>query len=109
MEMTAMIWAMEHISQMQTFQCSVTTNPWKHHERNTDKTSSRIQEAFMQWDFNIKYKKGSEMPADYLSRKVVKAIDISNEDLAELQDQDKFCLSLKHCSKKLPAKKDTQN
>jgi hypothetical protein len=30
------------------------------------------------------------MPADYLSRNVVKALDISNEDLGELQDQDNF-------------------
>jgi hypothetical protein len=32
----------------------------KKHER----TTSRIQESFMQWDFEIKYKKGCEMPAD---------------------------------------------
>jgi hypothetical protein len=43
-----------------------------------------------------KKQKGSEMPADYLSRNVEKAVYISNEDQAELQDQDKFCLSLKY-------------
>ncbi len=42
----------------------------------------------MQWDFEIKYKKGIEMPADYLSRNVVEAIDMSNEDLDEKQNQD---------------------
>ena len=36
------------------------------------------------------------MPADYLSRNKVEAIDISYEDLAEMQDKDKFCASLKH-------------
>ncbi len=44
----------------------------------------------MQWDFKIKYKKGTEMPADYLIRNVVKAIDISDEDQTELQDQENF-------------------
>ncbi len=71
-----------------------------------DKTLSRIQEAFMQWDFEIKYKKGIEMPADYLSRNVVEAIDMSNEDLAEMQDQDKFCASLKHLLRKLPVEEE---
>jgi hypothetical protein len=71
-----------------------------------DKTLSRIQEAFMQWDFEIKYKKGIEMPADYLSRNVVEAIDMSNEDLAEMQNQDKFCVSLKHLLNKLPVEKE---
>ena len=41
-------------------------------------------------DFEIKSKEGNEMPADYLSRNVVEALDILNEDLAELQDQHKF-------------------
>ena len=36
----------------------------------------------MEWDFTIQYKKGSEMPADYLSRNVVESIEISDEDLA---------------------------
>jgi hypothetical protein len=48
------------------------------------------------------------MLADYLSRNVVEAIDISNEDLAELQDQDKFCSSLKHLLKKLLEKRNAQ-
>jgi hypothetical protein len=46
------------------------------------------------------------MPADYLSRNVVEAIDMSNEDLAEMQNQDKFCVSLKHLLKKLPVEKE---
>jgi hypothetical protein len=36
-----------------------------------DKTLSRIQELFVQWDLEIKHKKGREMPAEYLSRNVV--------------------------------------
>jgi hypothetical protein len=60
----------------------------------------------MQWDFEIKYKKGIEMPADYLSRNVVEAIDMSNEDLVEMQNQDKFCVSLKHLLQKFPVEKE---
>ena len=40
--------------------------------------------------------KGSEMPADYLSRNVVESIEISDEDLASLQDKDTFCKSIKN-------------
>jgi hypothetical protein len=46
------------------------------------------------------------MPANYLSRNVVEAIDMSNEDLVELQNQDKFCVSLKHLLKKMPLEKE---
>jgi hypothetical protein len=46
-------------------------------------------------DFEIKYKKGCETPADYLSRNVIEAIVISNKDLAKMPDRDKFCASLK--------------
>ena len=41
-------------------------------------------------DFKIKYKEGCEMPDDYLSRNVLKAIDISVEDLAEMQYMKNF-------------------
>jgi hypothetical protein len=61
----------------------------------------------MQWDFKIKSKKIIEMLRHYLSRNVVEALDISNEDLAELQDQDKFCSPLKHLLKKVPVEKET--
>ena len=56
-------------------------------------TSNRIKEAFMEWDFTIKYKKGSEMPADFLSRNVVESIEFSYEDLGQryvLQINQKF-------------------
>ena len=50
----------------------------------------------MEWDFTIQYKKGSEMSADYLSRNVVESIEISDEDLASMQDKDTFCKSIKN-------------
>ena len=35
------------------------------------KTLNRLQEAMLTFDFEIVYKKGSEMPADFLSRNMV--------------------------------------
>jgi len=45
------------------------TNLWRNWERST-RTLHRIQEAILEYDFEIHYKKGSEMPADYLSRNI---------------------------------------
>ena len=56
---------------------------------------SRIAEAFGQWDFEIKYKKGSEMPADFLSRNVVAPIDLSDSELQKQQDDNKMCKAIK--------------
>ena len=42
---------------------------------------SRIGGAFGLWDFETKYKKGSEMSADFLSRNVVETIDLSDSEL----------------------------
>ncbi len=84
-EMAAMIWAMEHFDKYLRGRHFTVFSGHKHLEtsgKKHDKTLSHIQEAFMQWDFEIKYKKGIEMQEDYLSRNVVEAIDMSNEDLA---------------------------
>ena len=62
----------------------------KKHERSLN----RIKEVFVELDFTIQYKKGSEMPADFLSRNVAESIEISHKDLATLQDKDIFCKSI---------------
>jgi hypothetical protein len=36
-----------------------------------DKTLNRLKQKMNEFDFIIQYKKGSEMPADYLSRNVL--------------------------------------
>ena len=59
----------------------------KKHER----TLNRIKEAFMKKDFKIQYAKGSKMPADFLSINVIQSIEISDQDLASLQEKDTFC------------------
>jgi hypothetical protein len=96
----------QYIPQRKTFTVFSDHKPLETSGKKHNKMLSRIQEAFMQWDFEIKYEEGIEMPADYLSRNVVEAIDMSNEDLAEMQDQDKFCKSLKHLLGKLPVEKE---
>ena len=48
------------------------------------------------------YKKGSEMPADYLSRNVVEVVKMSGEDLADQQDKDSFCKTIKYILKNEP-------
>jgi hypothetical protein len=59
--------------------------PLESHSKRHEKTLSRLQEAYTRRNFNIVHKKGSKMPADYLTRNVVEAIRISDEDLADKQ------------------------
>jgi hypothetical protein len=112
-EMAAMIWAMEHFDSYlrgRHFTVFSDHKPMETSEKKHDKKLSIIQEACTQWDYETKYKKVIEMPADYLSRNVVEAIDTPNEDLTDMKDQDKFCASLKHLLNKLPVeKKNTLN
>jgi hypothetical protein len=57
------------------------------------KTLNRLQTALLEQDFMIQYKKGSNMPADYLSRlpgASVSAFDPFQADLYELQMQDEI-------------------
>jgi hypothetical protein len=56
------------------------------------------------FDFKIEYKKGSEMPADFLSRNVVAAIQFDNLNLSQQQQQDPFLSLLRQflLHKKLP-------
>jgi hypothetical protein len=57
------------------------------------KTLNRLQEMMMEYSFDIIYKPGSEMPADFLSRHAVDSIGVNNEDLIAQQTNDPF---LKH-------------
>ena len=72
------------------------------------KTLNCLQEAMGRYDFEIRYKKGSEMPADYLSRNVVEAISWETHDLQTAQENDNLLKALKiSCSiKNFP---ETQN
>ena len=98
-EMAAMIWAMDHFNTYlrgHHFTVYSDHKPLETAGKKHEKTLSRIGEAFGQWDFEIKYKKGSEMPADFLSRNVVEAIDLSDSELQKEQEADILCKAIKN-------------
>jgi hypothetical protein len=52
------------------------------------KTLYRIQEAMLQYDFEIHYRKGEEMPADYMSRNILSINDdLDNIGLQQEKDE----------------------
>ncbi len=52
------------------------------------KALSQIQEAMIKYDFEIMYQKGSEMPADFLSRNVVSQLRQKCINSLQFEDQD---------------------
>ena len=62
-----------------------------------------------EFDFVIQYKNGKEMPADFLSRNVLAAIDIFNAQLPQLQQQDQFANALLKFSTHLSTYQLTQH
>jgi hypothetical protein len=63
-----------------------------------------LQEIMNTYDFDIVYKKGSEMPADYLSRNLVAAISWDALALQQAQNANPLLKALKnfHLNKELP-------
>ena len=91
LEMQGALWGIEH------FQYYLKGRPFllftdhkplvglgKVHKR----THARLRQAMLDYNFQLIYKKGDEMPADYLSRNVVSAISLSNREMEDLQDRD---------------------
>jgi RNase H-like domain found in reverse transcriptase len=67
------------------------------------KTMNRFQTALLEHNFIIQYKKGSDMPAGYLSRlpatvndPVIAAFDPFQTGLAELQREEDFAKNIRH-------------
>ena len=56
------------------------------------------------YNFEIMFKKGSEMPADYLSRNVVAVVNWEQDELVQAQSQDNLICALKNflLNKELP-------
>ena len=101
--MAAMTWAMEHFNTYlkgRHFTVFSDHKPLETSGKKHERTLNRIKEAFMEWDFTIQYKKGSEMPAEFLSQNVVESIEISDEDLATLQDKTLSVSQSKTCCTK---------
>ena len=99
LEMMAGVWAMGHFDSHlrgRKFTLFSDHRPLENLATVHKKTLTRLQEAMLEYDFVIKYKSGSEMPADFLSRNVLASIDVFNEDLPKLQQQDKFILAVRN-------------
>ena len=86
--MQAAIWAMEHFD-THLHSCHFTLftdhRPLEKLGKVHTKTLNRLQEAMLTFDFEIMYKKGSEMPADFLSRNMV--VDSISFDEDKIQDK----------------------
>ena len=80
LEMQASIWGMEHFCtnlRGRHFTLFTDHRPMEKLGKVHTKTLYRLQEMMTEFDFELVYKKGSEMPADFLSRHAVNNIQVS--------------------------------
>ena len=114
LEMQAAIWGMEHFETYlrgKHFILYSDHKPLEKLGKVHTRTFNRLQELMNEFDFEICYKKGSEMPADFLSRNAVDAIDFDMPSLAKFQDDDVILKQLKNylLQKQLPFDPSTRN
>lgn len=98
LEMQAALWGMEHFSTYlrgRHFTLFTDHKPLEKLGKVHTKTLNRLQEAMNSYDFEICYKKGEEMPADFLSRNVVSAIGWTNDEMNRFQEADPLISNLK--------------
>jgi len=107
LEMQAAIWGMEHFDTYlrgRHFTLYTDHKPLEKLGTVHTKTLNRLQENMNKFDFEIRYKKGSEMPADYLSRNVVASIGWESEELRKAQEGDHLVRAIRNflLNKELP-------
>lgn len=93
LEMQAAIWGMEHFDTYlkgRQFTLYTDHKPLEKLGKVHTKTLNRLQEAMNTYNFKIVYKKGDEMPADFLSRNTVANISWQNEDILHGQQNDEL-------------------
>jgi hypothetical protein len=95
LEMDAVVWAMEYYQEHlrgRRFVLYTYHKPFKSLGTLHTQMMNRLQLAMMDIDFEIRYKKGSEMPADFLSRSFVEMGSISalNMNWAHEHEKDMF-------------------
>ena len=98
LEMTASVWAMDHYDvylKGRRFILFTDHKPLVKIGSVHTKTLNRMQEAMLTYDFEIRYQKGSEMPADFLSRNVVELIQTDNETLQKNQNKEEWIREIK--------------
>ena len=97
-EMNAAAWAIDHFDvylRGRKFTLYTDHKPLETLKTIHQKTLNRLQERMNLYDFDLKYKKGTEMPADILSRMPVDVnMTEAIMDLSELTKQDRFCQDL---------------
>ena len=114
LEMQASIWGMEHFETYlrgKHFILYTDHKPLEKLGKVHTRTFNRLQELMNEFDFEICYKKGSEMPADFLSRNAVDAINLDMTNLAIYQDEDEILKHLKNflLQKQLPFEPKMRN
>jgi hypothetical protein len=97
LEMKAAIWGMEHFGTYlrgQKFTLFTDHRPLEKLGKVHTKTLNPLQEIMNTYDFDM-YKKGSEMPSDYLSRNLVNSISWEASQLQQAQAADPLLKALK--------------
>jgi hypothetical protein len=97
LEMDAVVWAMEYYQEHlrgRRFILYTDHKPLETLGTLHTKTMNRLQLAMIDFDFEIRYKKGSEMPADFLSRSFTEINAISALDVDWVHEQEKDNLSM---------------
>ncbi len=95
-EMNAAAWAIDHFDvylRGRKFILHTDHKPLETLKATQQKTLNRLQERMTLYDFELRYKKGSEMPADILSRQPlqVSAITYPHDSYAAAALNDTFC------------------
>jgi len=99
LEAAAAVWGMEHFHEYlkgKHFVLYTDHKPLEKLGHLHSKTMNRLQSAMLEYDFIIQYKKGSNMPADFLSRQhandtinsITEGFDPFQPDLRDLQRED---------------------
>jgi hypothetical protein len=102
LEMAAAVWGMEFYNEYlkgKQFTLYTDHKPLERLSHLHTKTLNRLQLAMLEYDFVIQYKKGINMPADFLSRTKIDeiaAIDPFTPTLAQEQAQDPDVIKIKH-------------
>ena len=105
LEMDAVVWAMEYYQEHlrgRRFIVYTDHEPLESMGTLHTKTLNRLTLAMLDFDFEIRYKKGSEMPADFLSRSFNQtcAISILDKDWVDMQGKDTQCKLIKEALEK---------
>ena len=98
LEMQACVWGIDHFGNYlrgRHFKLFTDHKPLEKLGKVHTRTLNRLQEIMNQYDFEIIYKKGSEMPADYLSRHAIDSISWESDHIRQEQDRDPFLSALK--------------